>query len=551
MTDNRASAERTAQVLEWLPRELVLERLVLDMVETAVRLGASSAAVATWQDGLARVIAASVARPNGPQSEPGDRLVADADAVMSLIRGVAASRSSSVVSEATSLSGGTASSELRSYMGLPLLSGDRLVGVLCLCFPQDEWPAALRDQHAFELLASRFAAALDHARLYRESVEENERLRRSAAENDRTQTALKDSEARFRLMADTTPDVIWITELQPERVVYASPSFERIWGKSVSDLYANPHLWIEGIHPEDRERIGAAFMLWIGHGAGEPWQAEFRVLQPSGGVRWIHERGVFISEPGGPPRVSGISTDITDRRVAEAALRESEQRHALAMEAAKDGHWDWIVETDEFYASPRMLEIYGFAPHTRFSGREDFLARFPFHPDDRTRWSEAAAEHFAGKTARFDLELRMLRAGEVRWIHLSGLVSRHPDGSPSRWTGSVSDVTDRHAGEVALRESEKRYALAMEAARDGHWDWIADTDTFYASPRILEMYGLPADAIFAGREDFIRRCPFHPDDRLAWRRASDAYSPDVKPGLKPRSDCSSTARCVGSAPPAW
>ena len=88
--------------------------------------------------------------------------------------------------------------------------------------------------------------------------------------------------------------------------------------------------------------------------------------------------------------------------------RISEQRYALAMEASGEGHWDWNIATDEYYASPRMLELYGFPPGTTFKGRSDFLARFPFHPEDRQQWEEAVAAHFAGKTARFDLEMRMI-----------------------------------------------------------------------------------------------------------------------------------------------
>jgi len=100
----------------------------------------------------------------------------------------------------------------------------------------------------------------------------------------------------------------------------------------------------------------------------------------------------------------------------------SEQRYALVMEAGEEGFWDWIVATDDFYASPRMLELYAFRP-ARSLRRDDFLARFPFHPETG-RVAGGGGRTFRGKTARFDIEIRMLRNGETRWLHLTGLATR-------------------------------------------------------------------------------------------------------------------------------
>jgi PAS domain S-box-containing protein len=142
-----------------------------------------------------------------------------------------------------------------------------------------------------------------------------------AIERKQTESALQESEERFRHMADTIPEVIWITSLEPEKVLYVSPSFERIWGLPVEDLYENPRLWMETIHPEDRERVVAMFSRWI---AGDPvdyHDVEFRITQPGGAIRWIHERGVMSrDEEGKPYRVSGISTDVTERKQAEQRL---------------------------------------------------------------------------------------------------------------------------------------------------------------------------------------------------------------------------------------
>ena len=158
-------------------------------------------------------------------------------------------------------------------------------------------------------------------------------------------------------------------------------------------------------------------------------------------------------------------SDVTAREQAEQALRLSEERYALAMQASGDGLWDWRIATDEFYASPQMLEIYGFPPGTVFAGRADLLARLPFHPEDRPKWEHAAAAHFAGDTVRLDFEMRIVPQGEIRWIHLTGLCSRDASGVLTRWTGSVRDVTERKRAEEELKRLERqlRDAQRLEA----------------------------------------------------------------------------------------
>ena len=165
--------------------------------------------------------------------------------------------------------------------------------------------------------------------LHQELIEHFTHIASIAIEGARTRSALQESEERFRRMADTIEDVIWITSLDPERVLYCSPSFERIWGLSVEALLRNPRLWTDTIHADDRGRVIDTFARWI---AGEDvsyHDVEFRITQPDGQIRWIHERGVLTrDERGAPTLVSGISTDITARKQAEEALHE--MRAALA-----------------------------------------------------------------------------------------------------------------------------------------------------------------------------------------------------------------------------
>jgi PAS domain S-box-containing protein len=246
---------------------------------------------------------------------------------------------------------------------------------------------------------------------------------------------------------------------------------------------------------------------------------EYRVIGRDGEVRWVRSQGkAFVGAAGKPTLVTGSLTDVTDGKRAQAALLESEKRYERAMLAADAGFWDWDVVADKFHASPKLIEIAGLPPGSEFADRAEFMARVRFHPDDRVKYESAVKELFATGGTRLTMEVRSIH-GETRWNLMSGICVRDATGKVLRWTGSVTDISDRKRAENALRRSDQRYALAMEAASDGYTDWDFVTGEFYISPRLLEIVGHPPDAIFIDRDDWVRRFPFHPEDRKRWEAA--------------------------------
>src|SRR5207249_11082969 len=117
-----------------------------------------------------------------------------------------------------------------------------------------------------------------------------------------------------------------------------------------------------------------------------------------------------------------------------------------------------------------------------------------------------------------------------RWLQVTGLCSRDSSGTLVRWNTAVTDVTERKRAEAALSLSEERYARAMEAAEEGHWEWNIANDEMFLPARMKEMLGFDPDAQFASRADFFARQPIHPDDR---QRVTDAREASLS-GASPR-----------------
>ncbi|HSQ78012.1 MAG TPA: PAS domain S-box protein, partial [Nitrospirota bacterium] len=126
------------------------------------------------------------------------------------------------------------------------------------------------------------------------------------------------NEARFRQIAETIKEVFWITSPDYSKLLYVSPAYEEIWGRTTASLYENPLSWIEAIHPDDRLRVENSMNA-------ERYEAEFRIMRPNGAVRWIRDRGFPLKDASGRTyRVVGIAEDITERKRTEEALFQSE-----------------------------------------------------------------------------------------------------------------------------------------------------------------------------------------------------------------------------------
>jgi PAS domain S-box-containing protein len=201
---------------------------------------------------------------------------------------------------------------------------------------------------------------------------------------------------------------------------------------------------------------------------------------------------------------------------ANEALRLSEERYARAMDASDAGHWDWNVLTGEMFQSARMKQLLGFPADTQFAGRGDWMARIPFHPDDRRCVEDTLAATLAGTSDRYEVDYRIvLETRETRWVRARGRVYRDGQGRAIRVAGSLFDMTERKSAEDELRlrkeelqrlmESVSVYLWSAEVAADGSYSYR------YYSPVVERITGWPRERLLESRERWVDL--LHPLDR--------------------------------------
>jgi two-component system sensor histidine kinase UhpB len=182
---------------------------------------------------------------------------------------------------------------------------------------------------------------------------------------------------------------------------------------------------------------------------------EFRIRRKDGRWRVFEALGSAFQYRSAGPRSVLTLRDITDRQRAEEALRESEERLRLTLDAAKCGIWDWDIPSNRVTWSERVYELHGLTPET-FGGRaEDFLRAV--HPEDAPQVGEAMRRALEER-ADYGVEFRVIHptTGETRWVWTNGQVLFGPDGTPVRMLGATLDATERRQAEAALRASHEQ-----------------------------------------------------------------------------------------------
>ncbi len=241
-----------------------------------------------------------------------------------------------------------------------------------------------------------------------------------------------------------------------------------MFGYLPGDFRSNRKFWSERIHPEDRKQVidGLRDLL---EGKRDFLESEYRFQTKSGDYRWILDRAKVVQRDGKgkPVRVSGTHLDIQERKKAVSLLEESEKRLQLALEGANLGLWDSDIKKGPLFLNDRWMEILECSMEEAVSMVKDW--KVLIHPDDIDRVTQAYTDHQSGISPIFEIECRLrTKPGKYKWILFRGkIVEKDEDGLPERLAGTALDISERKNSENALRESEEKYRLVVENAREG------------------------------------------------------------------------------------
>jgi PAS domain S-box-containing protein len=231
----------------------------------------------------------------------------------------------------------------------------------------------------------------------------------------------------------------------------------RIFGHEPEGVTSD--LFFAAVHPDDRDSVVAELARSLERGG--IYEIEHRIRRPDGEERIVHEWGEIVADPGGRPlRILGTCQDVTEGRRAQDALRESEERLALAVESAGLGIWDRDLLHDRIRWSPRQEELLGFAPGEFDGTYERLIERV--HPEDR-EGRERAITLALDNHEIYQHEFRfVLPDGSIRWIACHGRFAYDDSGRAVRLAGVAQDITERKQAEDTLRNSASRLAHLRE-----------------------------------------------------------------------------------------
>ena len=332
--------------------------------------------------------------------------------------------------------------QLRSLISVPLLSEGQLQGWVGFgSFSEDNvWV-----ERSVQLLKV-FAEMLNRALQRRQSAIE-----------------LQQSKSRLQMALEAGKTSCWEQNLDSQEIQgfgwIADGSWEaKSWTIGITDSYF-------AIHPEDRdwvkqtvdEAIAAKSTFSIEHRL----DASFNTSNSPSQERWVLAKGKVLAERDQPSRIAGLTVDITERKLAAAALKEVEDRWQLAIQATNDGIWDWNIEADELFVSPRLKQMLGYGDREFPNEISSWASRI--HPADVDRVFAASLAHRQNKTPYYTAEYRLLhQEGRYIWVLDRAKALRNEAGEAIRMTGSISDIDARKQAEQALKQLNQELELRVE-----------------------------------------------------------------------------------------
>lgn len=283
-----------------------------------------------------------------------------------------------------------------------------------------------------------------------------QQVQHELAQRKQAEAALLESEERFRQLAENINAVFWITELPERRVCYVSPACKRLWNIDPEHLREDHQNWLSLVHPEDRQATDAAFQAKVMAGT---FDEEYRIILLDGQIRWVRDRCFPLRDQNNQVyRLTGIAEDITQRKQAETALRESEERYRQLIELCPDGIF--VQANNRFlFANRAALAMFGAKTTDELFGKPilDMI-----HPDYHEVVIARIAQLNLGQAVP-QIEERFLRLNGTAFDVEVAAIPLVYGGQPAAQV-AFRDISERKAIEAQREELLQQAQAAREAA---------------------------------------------------------------------------------------
>ncbi|NII60025.1 PAS domain S-box protein [Sphingomonas aerolata] len=341
---------------------------------------------------------------------------------------------------------------------------------------------------------------------------------RDLTEEKAREAAMRESESRFRNMADHAPVMMWVTD-PSGYCTYLNRKWYEFTGQTAED--ARGFGWLDATHPDDKERAEAAFVA--ANASHAPFRVEYRLRHASGAYRWaIDAASPRFNEDGEYLGYVGSVIDIDERREAEERLSLSEEQLRLALQVAEIGQWDVDQVTGDMFWPPQIKAMFGISPDVpvTFADFENGV-----HPDDRERTAAAYTSAIDPNVrALYDVEYRTIgkEDGVIRWVAAKGRGLFDAQGNCYRAIGTAIDITERKAAQLQLQRLNERLeheVTERTAERNRVWEMSRDLLAIMGFDGFLKAIN-PAWENTLGRDTetllaLSFREQVHPDDHEA------------------------------------
>ncbi|MBW4520620.1 MAG: PAS domain S-box protein [Scytolyngbya sp. HA4215-MV1] len=396
-----------------------------------------------------------------------------------------------------------------SYLGIALYDTQgNPIGNLCILNQQPisdpEWA-----ENLLRVFAARAAAELERERAIRALERLNEELENQVAERT---AALRTSEERWQLALKGTNDGIWDWDLTNNKIFFSS-RWKQMRGFTDDEIGDSPDECLSRMHPEDYDRVMAAVDDHFS-GKTEFFEVEYRTQRKDGSYMWVLDRAQALHDESGQViRMSGSETEITQRKLAETALRDSERRYATLATVAPVAIFQFDEPLNCTYVNDRWSEMTG-RPKESALGRGWVEA---LHPDDRDRmlaqWTENYAQCDSSQQILNHGEGRHLRPdGSINWYYIQVAKEIDATGQVIGYIGTLTDITDRKQTELALQESQRFIQQISEASPNILYLYdIQEQRNVYSNREIATTLGYTPAEIRAMGSNLFQNL-IHPDD---------------------------------------